>query len=63
MAEFESVLTAIEAVKDILTTWHSPFLTASHRGHREPLSMSGDITSMKADLAKPVTSLSLLAQN
>jgi hypothetical protein len=64
VAEFESVLTAIEAVKDILTTWHSPFLAASLRGHREHLSLSRDITIMKADLVKPVTSqLSLPARN
>jgi hypothetical protein len=55
VAVFESVLTAIEAVKDILTAWHSAFLAASVRGHRVHLSMSGDITIMKADLAKPVT--------
>lgn len=64
VAEFESALITIEAVKDILTTWYSPFLTASLRGHREHLSMSGDITIMKADFAKPATSqLSLLARN
>jgi hypothetical protein len=64
VAEFESVLTAIEAVKYVITTWYSPFLATSLRGHREHVSMSGDITIMKADLAKPVTSqLSLPARN
>jgi hypothetical protein len=64
MVEFESVLTAIEAVKHILTTWQSHFSAASLRGRRGDISMSGDITIMKADLAKPVTSqLSLPTRN